>query len=343
MTNHHEGGPGLGHAFRAVCEWRAIWHGPVKLDRHHVVLAMIHQIVFVLRWDLEVCKRVVWLCRIAEAEHDLPPVAGPLRRPFSAMTSRDRDVGRNEKARAVAGLDAVSALTNVGSCTSRANLLAAVLRAIGIPARIVSGYATWYGPHQTHYIVETFIPSLGWYPVEPTLLEHPWPNMEQIHVSIVPTEYEDTRAGQRASAAPGVPYLSLTEYVDYDKSYYAIGVVDGVGGADHVVSRLRDFDLPRSHQSWKMATGPAGRLWSAWLRSPSPLLVGGAITTPLTKAKVLSAADLSELAAMIETTTVSLRAGRLAKWSYARNPAARSYDSAFGVEVSPVRAQNRSL
>ena len=67
-------------------------------------------------------------------------------------------------------LDAVSALDKQGSCTSRANLVAALLRANHIPARILAGYPTWGGPLQTHYIVEAYVPDYGWYPIESTIL-----------------------------------------------------------------------------------------------------------------------------------------------------------------------------
>lgn len=64
--------------------------------------------------------------------------------------------------------------------------------------------------------VEAYIPNVGWYSIEPTYERHPWPSMGQIQVSIVPAEYEDKRAGERDNAAPGVPYLSLTESLDSD-------------------------------------------------------------------------------------------------------------------------------
>src|SRR5262249_1648568 len=59
-------------------------------------------------------------------------------------------------------LDAVQALEKRGSCTSCANLVAALLRAGGVPARILSGYPVWSGPLQTHYIVEAYVPGYGW-------------------------------------------------------------------------------------------------------------------------------------------------------------------------------------
>lgn len=108
-------------------------------------------------------------------------------------------------------LTALDALDAQGSCTSNANLLAALLRASGVPTRILAGYPTWSGPLQTHYTVEAFLPGSGWYPIESTMLQAPWPLSGQVQVRIVPPEHEDTRADLRPSACGGVPYLSLTE------------------------------------------------------------------------------------------------------------------------------------
>ena len=73
-------------------------------------------------------------------------------------------------------LTAVEALDKVGSCTSCANLVAALLRACDVPARILAGYPPWYGPLQTHYIVEAYVPEFGWYPIEASMSRSPWPN-----------------------------------------------------------------------------------------------------------------------------------------------------------------------
>jgi hypothetical protein len=55
-------------------------------------------------------------------------------------------------------LTAVEALEGRGSCTSCAKLVAALLRACNIPARVVAGYPSWTGPLQAHYIVEAYVP-----------------------------------------------------------------------------------------------------------------------------------------------------------------------------------------
>ena len=93
-------------------------------------------------------------------------------------------------------LGALPALEKAGSCTSNANLCAALFRAAGVPARIVSGYAVWGGPHQTHYIVEAWLPGSGWVPFESTHVRARWPWSQQANVSIVRPEDED-RSGLR--------------------------------------------------------------------------------------------------------------------------------------------------
>jgi hypothetical protein len=66
-------------------------------------------------------------------------------------------------------LDARVALDAGGSCTSRANLAAALLRARGIPARTSAHLPTWSGPLYEHWHVEYWHPGAGWTWIEPTL------------------------------------------------------------------------------------------------------------------------------------------------------------------------------
>ena len=103
------------------------------------------------------------------------------------------------------------ALEKSGSCTSNANLLAALLRANGIPARILSGYPTWANaPYQTHYIVEAYVDGFGWYPIEPTLYASGWNCSNMPIVSIVSIENEE-KGVERLQGGAGVAYLSLNE------------------------------------------------------------------------------------------------------------------------------------
>jgi hypothetical protein len=70
-------------------------------------------------------------------------------------------------------------------------LTATLLRASGIPARIVASYPSWWGPLQTHYIVEAYMPEYGWYSIESTMCQSPWPNTHQVNFAIIPPQHED--------------------------------------------------------------------------------------------------------------------------------------------------------
>ena len=163
-------------------------------------------------------------------------------------------------------LDAVEALERRGSCTSAANLCAALLRANGIPARILSGYPPWCGPLQTHYIVEAYVPGYGWYPIESTKLEAPWPPCMEIHVAVIPPEYED-RSERRRFVAGGVPYLSLTERKHCNEGVTVWGSVAKDRNCDHVAETWRAFppDTPRTE--WDAALQAARQRWAKWASS----------------------------------------------------------------------------
>jgi len=167
-------------------------------------------------------------------------------------------------------LTAVGALTAFGSCTSNANLVAALLRACNIPARIVSGYPGWSGPLQTHYIVEAWVPGFGWYPIEPSRLISPWPNAYQINVAIIPPKYESQDlADGRSQAASGVPYLSLTEAPDALYGIIVRGTLGPNRNCDHECSMLDKF--PVDDAEWDAAFDAANDRWQTWLAAePQP-------------------------------------------------------------------------
>lgn len=163
-------------------------------------------------------------------------------------------------------LDARAALTRSGSCTSNANLLAALLRAQGVPARVLAGYPTWSGALQTHYTVEAYVPQFGWYPIESTLLQAPWPGHGQIQVSIVPVEYEGESSRRRAQGAGGVPYLSLTEARHPDGLFRADSNIDGKQYCDHVATQAKVLvDLDAA--GWHEVLAVARTRWHGWLQT----------------------------------------------------------------------------
>lgn len=161
----------------------------------------------------------------------------------------------------VTELTAVQALDHQGSCTSCANLVAALLRGAGVPARVLAGYPLWSGPLQTHYIVEAFVPAYGWYPVESTLGRAPWPNHQQVNVSIVPVEHESRAlAGARICAGGAVPYMTLTEY-DRGSPVVCEGTLKP--WCDHQARLVRDLEGDAA--AWRKAQEWARRRWNGWL------------------------------------------------------------------------------
>jgi hypothetical protein len=131
-------------------------------------------------------------------------------RKVMAFTSTNRGTGAKFDA-----LDAKQALACGGSCTSRANLAAALLRAHGIPARTVSHLPAWYkGPLYEHWLVEYWHPSVGWVWIEPTLGRfQPAPNKIVVLATSNP-EDEDKALDpvHLRSIMPGAAYLSGDEF-----------------------------------------------------------------------------------------------------------------------------------
>lgn len=216
---------------------------------------------------------------------------------ISATLVRTREIFASQKGRCT-NLDAVQALEKKGSCTSCANLVAALLRASNIPARILAGYPTGGSPLQTHYIVEAYVPTYGWYPIESTMLRAPWPPYRQVEVAIIPPEYED-RSERRAFVAGGVPFLSLTERPAGGSSFMMTGTVDATRSCDHVAKVWRPFppDIPTA--DWDRAIKKAKTRWQAWLASSPALDAHHHLTTPLT-ADAIRAKDPSELTRLLE-------------------------------------------
>jgi hypothetical protein len=190
------------------------------------------------------------------------------------------------------GLTAVAALTSLGSCTSNANLLAALLRGCNIPARVLAGYPSWSGPLQTHYIVEAWVPEFGWYPIEATMLKSPWPNEYQVNVAIVPPKYESRQlADARTQAAAGVPYLSLTETPDAPSGIIVKGTLGPRQNCDHQCWMVRKF--PTGDDQWESVLDAAKSRWQKWLASEPQSTEGQLMLGP--KPDAIDATSPSEL------------------------------------------------
>jgi len=209
---------------------------------------------------------------------------------LAATLERAREIRRERKGRG-RDLGAVEALTREGSCTSSANLLAALLRANGIPARILAGYPTWSGPLQTHYVVEAWVPEYGWYPIEPTLLVRGWEQHRQVQVAIVSPDYEGGAAAGRCFAGSGVPYLTLNELPDLAEGLVQRGLVDPEENCDHEARSVRT--LQGREEDWVRTLRLAQDHWAGWLAS-SPTLSRGKLATKLAAHQL--GEDLADLA-----------------------------------------------
>ncbi len=193
----------------------------------------------------------------------------------------------------VRNLTAVEALDKRGSCTSCANLVAALLRASGVPARVLAGYPSWTGALQTHYIVEAYVPEYGWYPIESTRCQSPWANSRQVNVAIIPTEYEEQdRAQRRYWAAGGVPYLSLTE-MPGNPGYVAFrGTIKEGRNCDHQCKFVRKFEAQPAE--WEKAIQWSNARWRQWLAAEHKLADDGKLSFSKTAAQI-NAKSLAEL------------------------------------------------
>lgn len=109
-------------------------------------------------------------------------------------------------------LDASTALGCGGSCTSRANLAAALLRAGGVPARTVSHLPTWaYGDLlYEHWLTEYWHPGTGWVRVEPTLgkFAPPASSFAALSTATVDDEKLTGKPGQFHWIMPGAAWMS---------------------------------------------------------------------------------------------------------------------------------------
>jgi transglutaminase-like putative cysteine protease len=108
-------------------------------------------------------------------------------------------------------LDARKGLDCGGSCTSRANLAAALLRARGVPARTVAHLPTWSGPLYEHWLVEYWHPGAGWVWLESSLGKfRPLP-CSLVVLNVANPEDEDKAFDplQCRQVMPGAPHLSV--------------------------------------------------------------------------------------------------------------------------------------
>ncbi|HNT16967.1 MAG TPA: transglutaminase family protein [Acidobacteriota bacterium] len=151
-------------------------------------------------------------------------------------------------------------------CTGDANRLAAILRACGIPARILSGYFNDAVPLQTHYWVQAYIPGSGW--IQAMEVAYPGTSHEfsNIYVSVVFPEYEDLAKGRFPNVADGVPYLSLNESPGCDGTFSFIGDLSS-GFCDHSAAQCLSYISETSNTGWNRVMKNARKNWVKWLKS----------------------------------------------------------------------------
>ena len=138
-------------------------------------------------------------------------------------------------------LDARKGLDCGGSCTSRANLAAALLRARGIPARTVAHLPTWSGPLYEHWLVEYWHPGAGWVWLESSLGQfRPLP-CTLVVLGVANPDDEDRAFDplQTRQVMPGAPHLSV--HVGSEQLHPAPQLqrrLDGAGNVATVETRL---------------------------------------------------------------------------------------------------------
>ena len=156
----------------------------------------------------------------------------------------------------------------LGRARAVLSLGAALLRAHGIPARVIAGYPTWSGPLQTHYVVEYWLPGLGWRVMESTLCRDDRPSWEQIEVAVVhPDDERKETAGSRKCAAGGVPFLSLTEYggPGAGSNAWMVGDMPDRPGCDHRAVQLAILEAPAIE--WTNARARLAERWRSLTRA----------------------------------------------------------------------------
>lgn len=125
-----------------------------------------------------------------------------------AFTSANQGTGA-----AFNALDARRGLDCGGSCTNRANLAAALLRAHGIPARTVSHLPTWAPKLYEHWLVEYWHPGVGWVWVESTMNQFQPARSTAAVLAVSNPEDEDKAFDpiHLRFVMPGAAYLSVCE------------------------------------------------------------------------------------------------------------------------------------
>jgi transglutaminase-like putative cysteine protease len=100
-----------------------------------------------------------------------------------------------------------------GVCTGKANLATALLRACGIPSRVIMVYPT-------HYLIEYYLHSYGWVKAESTHGAHPWPN--DVY-TVAFTAYTCDETNQSVINGQS-PYSGVIAYWGTSSQYVYLGI-----------------------------------------------------------------------------------------------------------------------
>jgi len=111
-------------------------------------------------------------------------------------------------------LDALAALQCGGSCTNKANLSAALLRAHGIPARTVAHMPTWCSSKlYEHWLTEYWQPGTGWVAIDSALGRWDPDRRSRVVLAVSNPADEDLAFDplHERFVMPGAAYLSVLE------------------------------------------------------------------------------------------------------------------------------------
>lgn len=156
---------------------------------------------------------------------------------------------------------AVTALHWGEICTGSAHLAAALLRANGIPARLLANYPIWNMLFATHYYVEAYIPGFGWTRAESIMNVFPVETTRDVILSVVYPEDEDKSFDSPRWAALAVPHFSLTQPVGRVGLNFTYPWKNG----DHVATPVAPFT--GSPQDFQAALKLAKDVWTRFLKA----------------------------------------------------------------------------
>ena len=128
------------------------------------------------------------------------------------------------------------------------------------------------------------------------LMEEAWQPYQQIQVSLVHPDDENRSPGRPAAGA-GVPYMSLTEYVDHDGTYSNSGLVDDLPHRDHAAYPWQYFEADAD--TWSALIEAATVRWEAWLATSPTSGDGEALRSPLQDGDFIMATTAEEMVEML--------------------------------------------